>query len=47
MDKEKLKQASEKLQVIEHLESQIHKLIRISKKQQDAARHSICGLAIR
>lgn len=32
MDKEKLKQASEKLQVIEHLEDQIQKLIRISKK---------------
>lgn len=32
MDKEKLKQANEKLQVIEHLENQIQKLIRISKK---------------
>jgi hypothetical protein len=32
MDKEKLKQANEKLQVIKNLESQIQKLIRISKK---------------
>lgn len=32
MDKEKLKQASKKLQVIEHLEDQIKELIRISKK---------------
>lgn len=32
MDKEKLKQANEKLQVIEYLESQIDKLIHISKK---------------
>ena len=32
MDKEKLKRANKKLQVIKNLESQIHKLIRISKK---------------
>ena len=47
MDKEKLKQASEKLRVIENLESLMQKLNCISKKQQVATRHSICGQAIK
>lgn len=37
MDKEKLKQANEKLQVIENLESQIQKLICISKKTAECS----------
>jgi len=43
MDKEKLKQANEKLQVIKNIESQIQELICISKEQQDAVRYLRSG----